>query len=157
MKNHIIIAGIPGTGKTTTGNYLSKHFGFAHYDFENETTFALYTKDKRSFLTHAKKQPKVVITWGFVPTKHIRHILTMRKRGFLLVWFDGDRIAAFRSFLKRGDVTDEQFYQQMIDIYKRNVLARLTPKVVNSFTPDGSFRPLEELCKELIEYSFHMD
>jgi len=30
-----LITGIPGTGKTSYGNELSRQFGFAHYDLED--------------------------------------------------------------------------------------------------------------------------
>lgn len=153
MKNHIILSGIPGTGKTTIGKYLSNHFGFSHYDFENETTFGLYTKNKRKFLAHARKQASVVITWGFVPTKHFRNILTMQKTGFSLVWFDGNRVAAFGEFMKRGTASDIQFYNQMLDIAKRKVVEKLNPKTINPFNNEGYFRNPDEVCKELIEYS----
>ena len=153
MKNHIILAGIPGTGKTTTGEYMSKHFGFSHYNFENETTFKLYAENKQKFISHARRQSGVIITWGFVPTKHIRNILSIQNRGFSLVWFDGDRAAAFREFTKRGTATDEMFYHQMIRIIKRKVVERLSPKIIDPFDSLGQFRPLDELCKELIAYS----
>jgi hypothetical protein len=45
-----------------------------------------------------------VVTWGFVPDHQTSEsiVLQFRAAGFMLIWFDGNRPAALREFIKRG-------------------------------------------------------
>lgn len=150
MKKHILIAGVPGTGKTTVGDYLQKNFGFVHYNFE-DSALALYAQDPRGFITKALAQEKIVITWGFMPYGHTDHVVEIKKRGFTLIWFDGDRDAAFREFMKRGTVSEQAYKIQMLNIETAKVIATIKPKIINTFDKNSKFKKLEVIAKEVLE------
>jgi adenylate kinase family enzyme len=150
MSDHILLTGIPGTGKTTIGNYLQQNYGFIHDDFEIMDTLSQFDRDKSGFVTRALAQEKVIITWGFVPDWHTEHVIEMKRRGFTLIWFDGDRVAAFREFMKRGDVPDSAFYIQLNNICSSKVIEIVQPKIINPFGADRQFRQKEDITKEIM-------
>lgn len=150
MDNHILITGIPGTGKTAVGEYLRQHHGFSHLDFEDGATLATFSQDKDGFIANALKQKKAVITWGFMPYHQAKHVIKIKKMGFSLIWFDGNRIAAFREFMKRGTVSEAAFFHQMSNITSSNVIDVIQPKIVNPFDKDGKFRALDQITKEVL-------
>jgi len=150
MDNHLLITGIPGTGKTTVGNYLREHFGFIHYDFEDENVLKLFGQDKNRFISRALTRKRVVITWGFMPYGHTEHVFEIKRRGFILIWFDGDRDAALREFSKRGTVSGEQFQIQLSNINSSGVLSMINPHIINTFDSRGRFRTLEEIAHDVM-------
>lgn len=150
MIMHILLTGIPGTGKTAVGNHLQKNYGFTHYDFEDTPTLNLFSQDKIGFITRALTQDKVVISWGFMPYHQAEHVLEIKRRGFSLVWFDGNRIAAFREFMRRGTVSEAAFLHQMSNITSSKVVDIIQPKIINPFDPHGKFRVLDEIAKEVL-------
>jgi adenylate kinase family enzyme len=111
----LLVTGIPGTGKTCYGKLLAQKFGFVHYDLEAKTNLDPLLADPAKFMdTILEKEGDVVATWGFLPNdEQIQIVNQFQARGFTLVWFDGNRPAALREFINRGDVPEENFYLQM--------------------------------------------
>src|SRR6266567_4994235 len=147
-----LIAGIPGTGKTTFGDKLATDFGFIHYDLEDMATLGLWDKNPTEFVQMISRQKKnAVVTWGFVPDdeRSLLSVLDFRSNGFKLVWFDGDRPAAFRRFLDRGDVPEICLYAQMYKIELSKVIDRIKPAVINPFDLHGEFKPMADLLQEI--------
>jgi hypothetical protein len=70
----LLITGIPGTGKTTIGNYLQTHKGYDHLDVEAPTGPRL-----EEFLS--KHGDKKVITGGFVPGASNSVIINLQRSG----------------------------------------------------------------------------
>ena len=116
MRNHFLLTGIPGTGKTTVSDYLQRNYGFIHYNFEDLNTLGLFSQNISGFTSRALAQKKVVISWGFMPFGHTEHVIELKRRGFSLIWFDGNRQTAFREFMKRNTVSEEAFRIQMSNI-----------------------------------------
>jgi hypothetical protein len=138
----ILITGIPGTGKSTYGKKLSKRFGFVHLDLENSATLARLLSDPGKFIEDIlKEKGNVIATWGFAPCpEQIRIVGEFKKAGFKLVWFDGNRPAALREFIKRRTVPEEPFYRQMWGIESSKVIQQIDPLLVNTFDRKGRFK-----------------
>jgi adenylate kinase family enzyme len=120
LTRSLLIAGIPGTGKTTVGQALENDYDFVHLDFEKLNVNEFIATD---FEVLSECGSRVVITWGFVPaTTEIAAIKKLRQKGFALVWFDGNRKAARRDFIKRGDVPADLLDLQLARINQSRVL-----------------------------------
>jgi len=106
MTNHerklILITGIPGTGKTYYEKRFAEKFGFKHFDLENiDVLQRLVTAPSKFVADLLKNEGDIVATWGFVPNDHqIGIVHQFIAKGFKLVWFDGNRPAALREFIK---------------------------------------------------------
>jgi hypothetical protein len=66
--------------------------------------------------------------------------------GFKLLWFDGNRPAALREFLKRGDVPEICFYIQMCKIEHCRIVQQIKPSIVNPFDELGRFKVTGACC-----------
>src|SRR5690242_3199343 len=109
----LIIAGIPGTGKTTIGEYLQAHEAFEHFDAEKArwTEAGIFRPDLDAFLIVPASNK--VITWGFVPQRDAVDVKETIEFGYRLIWFDGNRNAARKAFLRRGNVPEHYFEAQI--------------------------------------------
>jgi hypothetical protein len=86
-----------------------------------------------------------VVTWGFVPDRHQTGIVSQfRDQGFKLVWFDGNRPAALRVYIKRGS-PEELFYLQMWRIENSKVVQFLAPLIIKTIEENGEFKSPEVL------------
>jgi shikimate kinase len=124
----LFITGIPGTGKTTIGDYLQDKYGFYHLNLEDEKgntqTLADIENNIQSLLAECKqKDHNLVVTWGFGPNipDHIELVNKILKRGAKMIWLDGNRQAAEKSFLNRGTVSKELLDLQMERINKVDI------------------------------------
>ena len=139
----LLITGIPGTGKTTIGNYLALAKGYKHLD--NEA--ALKRGDLKTiqdFLAHPAEDK--VVTWGFVPEVDDAGVKQFLDMGYQMIWFDGNREAARREFLKRADTPVEDLDNQMIRIEKHD-LEKFKPIRINTFSADGVFLDKEKVVE----------
>ena len=146
----LLIAGIPATRKTTLGDYLQAERGFLHLDFEatNSWPSEIQRKwgsqlDRLNFL----KNPgtPLVITWGFMPgTPDEMTVREFQDLGFKFIWFDGNREAARREFIKRGTVPVEALDNQMMRINNLD-LDSFNPIIVNTFDGDGGLLPIADI------------
>ena len=69
--------------------------------------------------------------------------------GFRMIWFDGDRTAARREFLKRGTVTEDALKIQLSKIAKLD-LGSFSAVEFNPFDDQGQFLPREEIARRLM-------
>lgn len=142
------MTGIPATGKTEIGEYLGECYGFAHCNFEAGVL--------NNNLAHinslvAKDSTSIAISWGFVPdeTSIVLIEWLQKKHGFKLFWFDGNRSASLREFIRRGTVPEIRFYGQMYEIERCEVVKRISPQKINPFDESGKFRQKDDIIKEL--------
>lgn len=146
-----LITGVPGSGKTSIGNYLESNCDFQHFDLENQAHFQNFVTNSELIIPTFTKS-NVVITWGFVSdTGGLEIISFLRANGFKMLWFDGNRVASFKAFLKRATVSEELYYLQMHRIESSGVVNILDPILINPFNADHSFKTPEEIVKKLQE------
>jgi hypothetical protein len=119
QRDLLLIAGIPGTGKTWYGDRFAEEFGFAHYDLEKQQMLDRLAANPAQFIADIVSQNRdAVVTWGFRPddAASVSIVLQFKTASFKLIWFDGNRPAALREFIKRGTVPEILFYLQMYRI-----------------------------------------
>lgn len=97
-----------------------------------------------------RRADDVVVSWGFVPDVQLPVVKLMRGLGFDWVWLDGDRAAARRAFLTRGDVPEYLLDIQMDKIGRHIDLEALKPRIVDPFDGRGDFRPLPEIAADVV-------
>jgi hypothetical protein len=89
----LLIAGIPGTGKTTFGDTLARDFGFLYYDLEEQQTLNRLASNPLQLIFDIVAQNRnVVVTWGFGPDDEpsIRFVLAFKASCFRVVRLDGE-------------------------------------------------------------------
>ena len=155
----LLVTGIPGTGKTTLGRHLEAAHGFAHVDLEEPAVAETFLRglyegrgwagfDARVDTLLAPSRP-VVVTWGFVPELQLEPVLRLRAHGFTWLWFDGDREAARRAFVRRGTVDERHFAPQVEKLDRGVDLVALGPVRIDPFM-GGAFRPVGEIAREVL-------
>jgi hypothetical protein len=75
------------------------------------------------------------------------------KRGFRWIWFDGNRAAALREFLRRENNARPQehaFYQQIDRIMAADLPKNIPAEIYNTFSQDGSFKDKSEITGFLL-------
>lgn len=154
----LLLTGIPGSGKTEAGHSMARLHGFRHLDAEEhaarpvgslEAWVALWKRFLKEARDSIREGKDVVITWGFMPGTDNITIRALQGMGFRMIWFDGDRAAARREFLKRGTVTEAALRAQM-DKIARLDLTSFSPVAFDPFNEHGEFLTREELTRRLI-------
>lgn len=146
-----LITGIPGTGKTTLGDLLAKERGFVHYNLEDDDLLTHVLVDPPAFIRRVEfDQHDAVITWGFDPVPHkINLVLLLKEHQFKLLWFDGNREAAFLAFQRRGTVPDLLFRLQVQNIDRMRVIEQIDPTVYDPFLANGKFKRSNQIIGDL--------
>src|SRR6266568_3336978 len=130
----LLVAGVPGTGKTTFCQCLQRNEGWIHLDIDwldrskpwpNEQLRqswcqAISTNSAAIFSEACKRTGNVVIDWGF-PVRCISFVQGLTSHGVKVLWFDGDVEEAKRVFIGRGTVCVEAFERQMSDLTSTDV------------------------------------
>jgi hypothetical protein len=158
----IFISGIPGMGKTFMGNYFRDVFQFEHIDLESGE-FRMNNEEeiRHSTAELLKKNGKVVITWGFpCHDPYFSFLNTLRAGGFIIVWLDGNRVAAHKAFMKRGqnninldiNLYEYAFITQIQSIDSSNAVNRLQPDLnLNTFTKKGAHLPPSKIAQFILD------
>jgi len=153
----LLITGVPGTGKTTIGNYLAEEYRFNHLNVELLDSWSVELKNLFlsnswvEFVKRLKSNGKdTVMTWGFMPGVHDKAIKDLQEFGFKLIWFDGNRKAAREAFLKRGTVDEPTLDIQMKRIEKMNI-QNLNPTIIDTFDENGKFHSKDKIVELLIK------
>lgn len=150
----ILITGIPGTGKTEIGEYLKEKYGYEHLNFEVSPLPPYEFEQFKPFFQALPKNKKVVITWGFGSSAHKNHVDYIVGLGYKHIWFDGNRVAAFREFMKRennDEQREEAFHIQMDDIIKTGIVKGISAKIVNTFDENGNFKDKQKIVDEIFK------
>jgi shikimate kinase len=150
----ILISGVPGTGKTTVGEYMAQHLGYQHIDMEadNFRPRTELEQDADAFLGKLTAMEPVVVSWGFSPFVDRPGVDALIAAGFKFVWLDGDHSVTLRNFLARENNDPRQeanYHGQMQMILSTELVSRLGPICIDPFQA-GEFRPLEEIAAEIV-------
>ena len=89
-------------------------------------------------------------TWGFLPIEQGGIVKLFKQKGFKVFWFDGNRPAALREFLKRGTVQEHLFYLQMLRIATSSIIDKIEPVIINTFDEHGDFKQPDEIVGKII-------
>ena len=146
----LLITGIPGTGKTSIGNYFQSENGYEHLDIEAVLKKYGHAGSKIVDEFINKQGDKKVITWGFIPKTDDRLVRKLQSLGYKMIWFDGNREAARREFLIRGDVPEELFDLQISKINDMD-LESFKAVQFNTFDEYGNFLEKEDIVKSIFE------
>ena len=152
MPDFFLITGIPGTGKTTLADNLAMDFGFVHHDLEEPNTLNRLFADPTQFIADIVTQNSdTVVTWGFNPEHQpsVSSVLQLKTVGFKLIWFDGNRPAALRAFIRRGTVEEIAFYVQMYRIEASKIIDTIKPVVIDPFDLQGDFKSTTVQLEEM--------
>lgn len=134
----ILLSGIPASGKSSYGQWLAREKGFLHLDVEKNGVLAkaglepvfhetFQSRDVMPFVrTLRSRERHVAVDWGFPP--HCLWVIqALGRAGVDLWWFDGDREAARKAFLKRGTVAVANLDRQM------GAIERAWPDIASTF------------------------
>ncbi len=148
----ILITGIPGTGKTTIGNYLEANCDFDHIDLESKKGKRLLRNLQQLVKALSNLDKNTVVTWGFPPSQNGVDLVRAIKKemGFELFWFEGNRQAARKVFNERGTVREELLDKQLKGIQQFEVVEKIDPIVYSPFKANGEFKPKEEIVEEIL-------
>jgi len=83
-----LIAGIPGTGKTTFAETLATTFSFVHTDLEDRQTLSNLFANPTQFIADLVCENRdTVVSWGFVPDEQsqVSKVLQFKSSGFKLI------------------------------------------------------------------------
>ncbi len=116
-RQFILLSGIPGSGKTSLGNYLSKEHGF--YFFETDSNWLEFTRELclgvDNFIARwLNRHDHMCLEWGF-ETSLLPYVLSFKNQGASIFWFTCDKQIARSNYLKahpddpKGECWDIQF------------------------------------------------
>lgn len=142
----LLITGIPGTGKTTIGNYLQEKQGYIHYDVE---VMGFDLNDPNFIAFNINPSDDKVITWGFMPGVDDFRIQQLQDLDYTMIWFDGNRPAAKKAFIKRGTVSEAALNIQMARINDMD-LSIFDPIQINTFNLRGNFIKEKYICTMIL-------
>jgi hypothetical protein len=113
---HLLISGIPSSGKSTFCRWLEEKKGFLHLDVEKPgvldqhglatawaTLFDAGTSAAPLIEARDKLKRPAVIDWGF-PPEHLNTVHRLSEAGIMLWWFAADWAVARRKFMERGTI-----------------------------------------------------
>ena len=153
------IAGIPGTAKTTIGNLLSKTHGFKHLDMEDGIHIHKLLSNKESFIKEMiEEKENIVITWGFpVCVEFIDTVVQLKNGGYKLIWMDGDRCGAFRSFVIREKNEHPERLVESINAFEKQIhnidsfklVSQINPIVINPFNEKNEYKSMDDVIIEI--------
>ncbi len=154
----LLFSGYPATGKSTFCRYLTRTWGFAHYDLEHHPEGwphpefqPMWDTDRATFVDLlGREHDRVALDWGFPP-----HCLGMVEEllssGVRLVWFTASNVCDARiKFIERGG-NPIAFEQQMKAIQEAGLPRGLSSdsKIVETIDRCGQFIELERIASIL--------
>jgi hypothetical protein len=147
MREIILVAGTPASGKTSFGDYLRDKKHFLHVDIEQfhgsyfHTVWdaAIRLGNVSLFLdTLQERSAHTVLSWGFHPDD-VEIVADFKRAGVKLWWFEADEAKARERFIARGNVSINAFEAQMkrIKDNRRKIEQLFHPNIVTTLKPDN--------------------
>ena len=160
----LFVAGVPATGKSWLGQWLTEEHGYLHIDAErdkgadfdrvgvhDEWDELISTGRATKFVKAiGRLRHPVIVNWGF-PTRYLYVVSALQADGVRTWWFHAERYLARQAFVARGGIDPAYFDRQMVDIEREWLLivSVVRPRIVQGLNPDGSQRTPEELWREI--------
>jgi hypothetical protein len=162
---HLLISGIPASGKSTFCRWLEEKKGFLHLDvekpgvldryglasawdalFEAGATAAPFVQALENF-----KRP-VVIDWGF-PPEHTHTVRKLFEAGVMLWWFAADWAVARRKFEQRRYpfVQDFDIQIRKIEVNLSEINALFGSHVEYALPSTGIYTPPDKIWKSMLD------
>jgi len=164
---HLLVSGIPASGKSAFCKWLEREKGFLHLEVEKvgvldrpglaQAWNALFAADASAaaFLEALEKFKRpVAIDWGF-PPEHIAAVKKLFQGGVMLWWFAADWAVARRKFEGRGsskrpvDIFDIQIGKIRDALPEINAVFR--NHLVYALPSTAIYTPPEEIWKSMID------
>ena len=167
------ITGEPGTGKTSIGNYIAESFKYKHVDLEDESTRSKFLNNFATTIDELiASGENIIVTWGFEPYLEFDGVALLKEKGFKIIWFDGDRKAAYQEYIRREEekynrdkklgispftsleeclkIHKEAYDAQIKKIDESDIVKKLNPVKINSFNIEGKFRGKKEIANDIL-------
>lgn len=171
MPNHLLVCGIPATGKSTFSEWLESHQGFLHLDIDAEYDPARQSPSgspqreladqffsikspmsARPFIKGLEGcKKRVVVDWGF-PIGCLWLVKELQQREVDVWWFAGDKSAARTAFEKRGTVELKYFDHQMKMIEESwpDIKSVVGSNIIVALDSEGRHRSPEALYEAML-------
>jgi len=162
---HLLISGIPASGKSTFCRWLEEKKGFLHLDVEKNGVLERYqlttawhglfgpAGSPAPFLEALEnfKRP-VVIDWGF-PPEHLDAVRKLFEAGVMLWWFAADWAVARRKFQLRRYPHVQAFDIQIrkIDAALPEINALFRSHVEYSLPSTGIYTPPDKIWESMLD------
>ena len=162
---HLLISGIPASGKSTFCRWLEEKKGFLHLDveksgvldkhglalawkslFDQSTSAAPFIESLEKFMR------PVVIDWGF-PPEHLDAVRKLFKAGIMLWWFAADWAVARRKFQLRRypHVQDFDIEIRKIEAALPEINALFRSHVEYALPSTGIYTSPEKIWESMID------
>jgi hypothetical protein len=164
---HLLISGIPASGKSTFCKWLEEKKGFLHLDVEEDGVLDRHGLaiawdvlfDARASVTPFiealdKFKRPVIIDWGF-PPEHLNIVRKLFDGGVMLWWFAADWAVARRKFVERGtdkgpiEVFDTQIRKIEAALPQINALFR--SHVEYALPSTGIYTPPDRIWESMLD------
>jgi hypothetical protein len=164
---HLLISGIPASGKSTFCRWLERKKGFFHLDVEEDGVLdrhGLATAWDALFAANPTAAPfiqaldrfgrPVAIDWGF-PPERLDAVRNLFESGVMLWWFAADWAVARRKFAERGSskgpvkVFDIQIEKIRDALPEINAL--FGSHLVYALPSTGIYTPAEEIWEDMLD------
>ena len=162
---HLLISGIPASGKSTFCRWLEQNKGFPHLDVEKPGVldrYGLVAAWNALFGAGGAAAPfiealdkfkrPVAIDWGF-PPEHLDTVRKLFEANVMLWWFAADWSVARRKFKERGTLPVELFDIQIrkIEAALPEINALFRSHVEYTLPSTGIYTPPDKIWKSMID------
>jgi hypothetical protein len=156
----LLIAGLPGAGKSHFCRWLAAHHDFAHVETDRDPIInGLVAPDTHAVLSAVAavkgRAAAVVLEWGFRPV-FLHQVRTVIGAGFVPWWFGGSEAAARRSYRQRvgGDRGAMQAFETQLSAIQANwasIAEVFAGRILPAVDLGPTYMPPDEIYKLITE------
>jgi len=152
-----LISGIPGTGKTFIGDYLTEHHEFIHVDLEsqagNQFLTRLQQQDFDGFVAQVSSLgDRIAMTFGY-PPEWLPVIEQLAARGVVTAWLDSPLLFSRKHWQPKpgqDPLTYTVQIAKIIDAHKQLDAFYGERKICVSDSNGDDFLPIEDIVTRLL-------